>query len=113
MMGMDDVTGKSITEMERIRRSIRDIILTPVGSRVLKRDYGSHLIRLLDAPINSSLRVSVAESVISAIRKWEPRVKVTRVEITGDELEVKKGKVQIHIYYIHQSRDFVESVGIR
>ena len=40
-MGMNSQTGLSVTEVEHIRQSVRDILVTPVGSRVMRREYGT------------------------------------------------------------------------
>jgi phage baseplate assembly protein W len=40
-LGMNSQTGLSISEVEHIRQSVRDILVTPVGSRVMRREYGS------------------------------------------------------------------------
>ena len=47
-LGMNSQTGLSIAEVEHIRQSVRDILVTPVGSRVMRREYGSLLSALID-----------------------------------------------------------------
>ncbi len=47
-LGMNSHTGLSISEADHIRQSVRDILLTPVGSRVMRREYGSLLSALID-----------------------------------------------------------------
>jgi len=33
--------GDMLTDLDYIRQSVRDILLTPVGTRVMHRQYGS------------------------------------------------------------------------
>ncbi|MDI5405236.1 thiamine pyrophosphate-binding protein, partial [Salmonella enterica subsp. enterica serovar Lubbock] len=40
---MNRNTGLAISDSEHISQSMRDILLTPVGSRVMRREYGSLL----------------------------------------------------------------------
>ncbi|MBR7309711.1 baseplate assembly protein, partial [Klebsiella pneumoniae] len=47
-LGMNSQTGLSISEVEHIRQSVRDILVTPVGSRVMRREYGSLLSQMID-----------------------------------------------------------------
>jgi len=47
-LGMNSQTGLSISEADHIRQSVRDILVTPVGSRVMRREYGSLLSALID-----------------------------------------------------------------
>ena len=49
-LGMNSQTGLSISEVEHIRQSVRDILVTPVGSRVMRREYSSLLSALIDQP---------------------------------------------------------------
>lgn len=41
MRGMNSETGKTISGIEHLKQSIVDILTTPVGTRVMRRDYGS------------------------------------------------------------------------
>jgi len=113
MMAMDDETGKPIPERERIRRAIRDVVLTPVGTRLLRRDYGSDLLRLVDSPIGTSLRVSVAEAIMRALRAWVPNIKVTRVEMSGSESQATEGEVSVKVYYNFEGQSVIEEVAFR
>ena len=77
--------------MSHLRQSIRDILATPVGSRVLRRDYGSRLYQLVDRPYSSSLRLEVIAATAEAIATWEPRVSVKNVRLSqfgGGRIEV-------------------------
>lgn len=39
--GMNNTSGKAITDIDHLRQSVRDILLTPQGSRIARREYGS------------------------------------------------------------------------
>ena len=53
MLGMDAKTGRRLEGDDHLRQSIADILTTPIGSRVLRRDYGSMLLDLIDQLGNS------------------------------------------------------------
>lgn len=57
--GMQRDSGLQLTDIDHIRQSVRDILLTPQGSRVMRRDYGSLLSALLDQPQNETLRLQI------------------------------------------------------
>ena len=87
--GMNSQTGLSISEAEHIRQSVRDILVTPVGSRVMRREYGSLLSALIDMPQNPALRLQIMVACYSAIQKWEPRIRLTAISFeTGDAGEM-------------------------
>lgn len=71
-------------ENAHIRQSIADILLTPVGSRVMRRDYGSKLFELIDRPISMALALQLSAASVMALKKWEPRVEVTRFKVHVD-----------------------------
>lgn len=77
MAGVNAQTGKSLDGIEHIRQSIADIITTPIGSRVMRREYGSLVPELLDMPMNDALLMQVYAATIIAVSQWEPRVRIT------------------------------------
>jgi phage baseplate assembly protein W len=52
-------------------QSIRDILSTPLGSRLMRRRYGSQLYALIDAPMNSLTIVRCFVAIATAL---EPRL---------------------------------------
>ncbi len=48
-LGMNRSDGLTVTDLEHISQSIGDILRTPVGSRVMRRDYGSLLASMIDS----------------------------------------------------------------
>lgn len=77
MAGINAKTGKSLDGIEHIRQSIADIITTPIGSRVMRRDYGSLVPELLDMPMNDALLMQLFAATVIAVSRWEPRIQIT------------------------------------
>lgn len=77
MPGMNVQTGKRLDGIDHIRQSVADIITTPIGSRVMRRDYGSLVPELLDMPMNDALLMQVYAATIIAVTRWEPRIQIT------------------------------------
>ncbi len=82
MIGMDAETGRALSGIAHLRQSIRDILTTPVGSRVMRRDYGSRLPHLVDAPVNEDTLVAIYVATAEALLAWEPRLRLERVRAT-------------------------------
>lgn len=72
-------TGGRIEGIAHLRQSVETILTTPIGSRVLRRDFGSRLPDLIDQNITPSWKMRLYAAVVDALSKWEPRLKVTRV----------------------------------
>lgn len=86
-LGMNSQTGLSISEVEHIRQSVRDILVTPIGSRVMRREYGSLLSALIDQPQTPALRLQIMAACYCAIQKWEPRVSLTTITFERSETD--------------------------
>lgn len=81
MNGTDATTGKPLSGIDHLRQSIADILRTPIGTRVQRRDYGSRLFELLDAPTNQSTLIDMYAATAEALATWEPRISVTKVSV--------------------------------
>ncbi|MGU3447591.1 GPW/gp25 family protein [Enterobacteriaceae bacterium C34A] len=80
-IGMNRTTGRTITDADHISQSMSDILRTPVGSRVMRRDYGSLLSSLIDMPQNDALNLQLMCACYMALLKWEPRVTITSLTL--------------------------------
>ena len=69
MIGMSNKNGGYLNDLEHLKQSIIDILTTPIGSRVICRDYGSNLFQLIDMPINRELFSRIYAAVADAIDK--------------------------------------------
>ena len=78
-LGMSRSTGKTITDAEHISQSVSDILLTPVGPRVMRREYGSLLSAMIDQPQTPALELQIKVACYMAVLKWEPRVTLTAI----------------------------------
>jgi phage baseplate assembly protein W len=79
MNGTSATTGKALSGLAHLTQSIRDILTTPVGSRVMRRDYGSDLFSLTDAPMNRETLMKIYAATADALQKWEPRFSLQQV----------------------------------
>ena len=87
--------GSQITELQHIVQSIQMILTTPVGSRVLRRDYGSNLPRLIDKPFNRSTVTAIYAAANESISRWEPRVEVISTRLDLEQLKEGIGKLTV------------------
>ena len=81
MIGMDARTGKPLEGADHLVQSIADILGTPLGSRVARRDYGSDLPELLDQPMNDLGRVRLFAATALALLRQERRFRLKRVTL--------------------------------
>lgn len=84
MIGMNASDGTAITGAARRAQSIADILSTPLGTRVMRREYGSLVFELIDLPLNATTVMLLRAATAIAIRRWETGFRITRVMLSGD-----------------------------
>lgn len=98
LTGLNRATGQPLSGYEHLKQSITDILTTPVGSRVMRPEYGSHLPRMVDLPVNKGWISAVQAEIARSIGRWEPRLKLSRVNVQS----VIDGRVNMVIYGDYQ-----------
>ena len=69
---------------EDIRQSIRIILETSPGERVMRPDFGSGLMAMVFEPVNYTTLALVKQRVEQALVLWEPRIDVHEVKVTAN-----------------------------
>ena len=80
-------TGGVLGDVAHISQSIADILTTRLGTRVMRREYGSLLPELVDQPFNDTTRIRVYAATAMALMSWEPRIRLSRVQFLGSTLQ--------------------------
>jgi len=63
----------------------------------MRRDYGSQLFELVDAPTNRETIIDIIAATAGALIKWEPRITVQKVSVNA----IEAGKVTLTLYGIY------------
>ena len=63
-LGMNAESGRAISETAHILQSVRDILTTPIGTRVMRRDYGSEIFSLIDQPQHGATRLRLMAATV-------------------------------------------------
>ena len=85
-------------EAEQIRQSVRLILLTNVGERPMLPAFGSRVRQFLFEPMNETTRQLLRQEVISALTRWEPRIRELVVET--DTGGLRTGRLRLDIRYV-------------
>ncbi|PID61711.1 MAG: hypothetical protein CR974_04070 [Gammaproteobacteria bacterium] len=103
IVGMSRDNGKVINKDDHIKQSIVDILTTPIGSRLQRREYGSHLFALIDSAGNAAGCLRLQAAAVDALERWEPRIQLdwSRVTLQMD------GVVTLEYGY-QQKRDSID-----
>lgn len=98
---MNRTTGAAITGIEHLRQSVADILTTAIGTRVMRREYGSLVPELVDHPDNPSTQVRLFSAIASALMRWEPRLRLTQLHYT--RIEPGKAVITLDGLYLEPS----------
>lgn len=79
--------GDVVEGVADIEQAIHIILKTPKGSDPHRPDFGSNVHRYIDWPVTRAIPHLVRESV-EAIRKWEPRCELVKVEPRIDGAQI-------------------------
>ncbi len=74
-----------------IKDSIKQILTTRKGERVMLRNFGSNLHKLIFEPSDELLEELVRVEVEEVIKEWEPRVEIVDVQTERQGHEVRVG----------------------
>lgn len=80
--GFSNDAGAVLGGFDHVAQSIGVILNTPIGSRVMRREFGSELIDLVDRPMTDQVILAIYSAAVMAIAQWEPRFAVTSCNIT-------------------------------
>jgi len=74
-IGMDRATGSTLAdELADIAQSVATIVTTPIGSRLRRRSFGSHIFHLTDSPGNEAGALRLIAAAADPIERWERRI---------------------------------------
>ncbi|MCO8066809.1 GPW/gp25 family protein [Acinetobacter schindleri] len=90
---MSRYNGSELTELEHIRQSLEDIATTPIGSRLMRREYGTLLASLMDQPIGQALYLKIYSTLYSAYVRWEDRIEISQISVA----ELNKGQLILDV----------------
>lgn len=108
MRGMNATTGRAITGLSHLYQSISKILTTMIGTCLARRSFGSELPNLVDAPNNETTRVRLYAATATGLMRWEPRLTLTRVQLSADGL--MQGQIVIDIEgYTTETGDAVQT----
>jgi phage baseplate assembly protein W len=97
LFGLNPVTKDVIADIDdqAIRTSMIGLILTNKGERPFLPLVGSNIKSYLFENSNSSTRFDIARDIDETIGNFEPRVDVIRVEVSDEDIDNNKFKVDI------------------
>lgn len=92
--GVHSSTGKPLSDWQHVEQSIKTILNTAIGSRVMLRNFGSDLPRLIGRRMTPQNILLVYAAAASAIHAWEPRFRMRAGRVLNADVT---GRLQLEI----------------
>lgn len=88
----------SVSEgVEHVKECLYLLLHTSIGERVMLRDFGSKLARLVFEPQDQLLIQEILNAIKEAIRKWEKRVQVVDLKVL--KINPKDGRIDLSFVF--------------
>src|SRR4051812_12318382 len=81
-----------------IAGSLRMVLMTAPGERLMRPQFGCRIWDLLFEPVNANTLGLMAEAVRDAVSQWEPRVGIADLVVDPDERD--SSRVLIRLTYL-------------
>lgn len=94
-------------DAEAIKNSLQNILQTRQGERRMLPGFASNIKYLLFDPIDATTARLIAESLVDAIKIWEPRIEVTNFTI---EPKYDENLYKCRLSFTIQNSDEVETI---
>lgn len=97
-LGVDQTGSLAMTTgPDDIDRSLRMVLATAKGERLMRPDFGCAIWDQLFEPVNANTLGLMAQAVRDAVSQWEPRAEIEEVEVVPDTDD--PSLVNIHVLY--------------
>lgn len=90
-------------DKENIRQSVKIILLTEPGERLLHGDFGTRLHQFLFENMDSQTEEMIRREVCSALTRWEERIK--DIEVTADMGRYGQGSFTLRSVTVSPNRE--------
>tara|TARA_B100001113_G_scaffold254803_1_gene210142 strand:- start:860 stop:1240 length:381 start_codon:yes stop_codon:yes gene_type:complete len=98
------------TDIESVKQSIRNLILTDKGERLMQPDVGCKVRSLLFENFTAQTILLVKTTIVDTIQKYEPRAIVESVNVSGDP---DNNAIFIAILFSLINNDTIEQLDIQ
>lgn len=104
-MGVDHTGAIRLTSgAEDLDRSIRLVLATAPGERVMRPQFGCRIWELMFEPVTSNMLGLMAQAVRDALAQWEPRVDCDEVVVTPDDDDASLVRIAVR-YTVRATND--------
>lgn len=72
------------TDINSIKNSLKNIMMTMIGSRRMLPEFGSNFHKLLFEPMDDFTARRIGKEFLSSIERWEPRINIENINVASN-----------------------------
>ena len=95
---------------QSVRQSIRIILSTRPGERIMRPAFGAGLENMLQQPNTLTARRQIRDLISESLTRWEQRILLDRVEVW--EIEDRPSAIRVEIAYRLRRQNVPQQMGI-
>lgn len=89
----DAENGRGQDTLAHIAQSIRNILFTRIGTRLMREEYGSFIPDLIDMPAGHAAIALIHQAAVTALARWKPRITVRRIQADTADLAMRQNQI--------------------
>ena len=87
----------------KTEEAIKRVLMTPLGSRVMRPEFGSELYKLIDRNFDDEFKLDAISYTYEAIEKNLPEVKIKKVDVDKNFITVlcedESGELEVEVEF--------------
>jgi|TARA_R100000482_G_C5119735_1_gene145030 hypothetical protein len=84
---------------ETIMSSLKQLLLTNKGERVMRAEFGTNLRKAVFEPFDNELKMSLERDITRAISEYEPRIDLNNLIVSWDEASPGYNQIYVRLTY--------------
>jgi len=101
-----DGNVKKVYDSAAVDQSIKTILSTVPGERIMLPEFGSRLKSILFEPLDDATAFIIEDEIELAINTWEDRIRISNVSVEADH---DRNIYIIYVYYVLRSSGISDS----
>jgi len=95
---------------ESVRQNLQVILSTRPGEQLMHPGYAAGLVEFIGEPDTITTRRRIHDRVTDSIGRWEPRIELDCVDVTGEP--ASPGRVRVRVAYRLRRTNEARTLGI-
>ena len=104
-----------VTDVQAIKRSVRNLVLTNRGERFFQPQLGTSLRNFLFEQFTEDTLIGIQNEIVEVFKSWLPFVEIKDLRIDMNDVDDISGKNKLNIdivFFIKQNPNMLDSVQV-